>query len=392
MKPTIFGNLRILDFTQAVSGPFCTSLFSDLGADVVKVESPGHGDMLRLTAPKRNGVSSFFVALNRNKRSLELDLKTAEGRETIRRLLPHFDVIVENFRPGVMASLELDYESVKCIAPRIIYASISGYGQNNSSSRRAAYDLIMQCETGLVSTNGFPDSGTPARVPLSVSDYVAGLYCAFGIAGALVHRMKTGEGQCIDVAMYDSLISIMDNTFMLRQMEGTVLSHMGNRHPATSPHGIYRTADGFVSHISLTQKMWETLLNIMGRPELGADPRFATINARILHWREVDQLIEDWTSSRPSAEVVETFNRHGLPCGLCRTIETAMENPHNTERGVFTKVDDPLAGEVLVPSLPIRFSRTPAETPRPSPRLGEHTEDVLVTLAHPWGLERKKQA
>jgi crotonobetainyl-CoA:carnitine CoA-transferase CaiB-like acyl-CoA transferase len=395
MTRSMFQGVRVLDLSRVIAGPYCTALLADLGADVVKVESVDHGDPMRASGPTSRGESCFFVVHNRSKRSLALDLKHPEGLRVMRELCPHFDVVVENFRPGVMRALGLDYEAVRALRRDVVYLSISGYGQGNARSGLPAYDNIIQCEAGLAWLNGPPGSGAPQRSPLSISDYAAALYGAFAVSSALFHRGRTGEGQYIDVAMFDTLVSVMDAAFLIADMhrgeidsatdhtaslEALGLMSLGNRHPGASPHGFFRTTDGHVAHMSLTDAMWRDLLGVLGRDDLVGDARYATLEARKSRWREVDAVIEAWTSTRSTDEVIGVLQARGLPCGRARTVDQVAADPHMAERGVFTPVDHPVAGRVQVPSVPIKFSGAPAAITRPSPLLGEDSSDVLKEI------------
>lgn len=387
----IFSGIRVLDFCQVIAGSYATTILGDMGAEILKIEQPGTGDTLRNIGPKINGESGFFILNNRNKKSICIDLKSAKGIELIKELVPHCDVVTENFKPGVMEKLGLGYDAVKKIKPGIIYASVSGYGHNNDYSGRTAYDLVMQGETGLASLNGFPETERPLRSPLSVADYGAGTYCALAVISALYHKKNTGVGQYIDVAMYDSLISFMDNTFVIcdtkkdeitpeTDLESIGLKSTGNRHPDTSPHGFYKTLDGFVAHCSLTNQMWGVMLKIIGKEEFLNHPDFKNISDRKINWRKVDGLVEEWTTKHTTAEVVKIWEHHRLPCGKIRGIDEVYNDPHNEQRGVFHEVNHPVAGKLKITNLPIKFSETPASINTPSPSLGEHTYEIFLNI------------
>lgn len=384
----IFSGIRVLDFCQVIAGSYATTILADLGAEVVKVEQPETGDVLRSIGPMINGQSGFFILTNRNKKSISIDLKKPEGIKLIKELILHFDVITENFKPGVMAELGLGYDDIKKIKNNIIYASVSGYGHNNKYSSKPAYDNIVQAESGLSSLNG---TGEPLRSPLSVADYTSGTYCALAISAALYHLKNTGYGQFVDVAMYDSLISLMDNTFVICDVNqdkiknGADLTELGlkstgNRHPDTSPHGLYKTKDGYIAHTSLSNVMWNKLLKIIGKEELITNPKFAEISNRKKHWKEVDALFEEWTMQHTTDEVLRIFSENRLPCGKVRSVDEVFNDPHNDERGVFHQIDDPVFGKLKITNTPIKFSETPAQIFSTAPFLGEHNNDILMNI------------
>jgi len=380
-----------LDFCQVIAGGYSTTIMADLGAEVVKVEPPGTGDTMRLVGPRIKGESSFFLHKSRNKKSICIDLKKQEGIELIKKLIPHFDAVTENFTPGVMKKLGLGYDEVREIKEDIIYLSVSGYGQNNDYSDRLAYDIMVQAETGLTSLNGLPEQGRPLRSPLSVADYAAATYGALGLASALYHHDRTGKGQYIDVAMYDSLISFMDNTFLIcdafrddiekgADQEQLGLLNTGNRHPDAAPHGIYKTLDGYIAHTQLSNAMWHALLKIIGKKELISDQSYNTLKGRIKHWKKIDMMIEQWTKEHTSDEVVKIFKENKLPVGKIRTVYETFNNAHNEKRGVFTEIEHPVSGKRKVTSIPVKFSETPARVNDPSPSLGEHNYDVFSDI------------
>ncbi|MBF0105950.1 MAG: CoA transferase [Deltaproteobacteria bacterium] len=393
----IFSGIRILDFTQVIAGSYGTTIMGDMGAEVVKVESPG-GDALRFAGPMYKGESGFFLLNNRNKKSICVDLKNKEGLDIIKELIPHFDCIAENFKPGVMDKLGLGYEEVKKIKETIIYLSVSGYGSNNRYSDRPAYDNMIQCETGLTALNGLPANNMPLRSPLSISDYTAGIYAAFGLASAIYHRKNTGQGQHIDIAMYDALISIMDNSFLIynfnkaeyqqgKSLYDLGLENTGNRHPGAAPHGYYRTRDGHVAHMSLTNQMWHKLLEIIGQKQLIGHPEYEKLDHRKAKWKEIDQLIEAWTTQHTTEEVIKIFTDHRLPCGKARSIAEVFDDPQSTERGIFKEVEHPTAGRITITNIPVKYSETPAQINKPSPRLGEHNHEILM---HDLGYSKEK--
>lgn len=397
MQNQVFEGVKILDFTQVISGSYATTIMGDMGAEVVKVEPPVHGDTLRFAGPMYKGESGFFLLNNRNKKSISVNLKVPEGLTLVKELIPHFDVITQNFKPGVMDKLGLGYDEVKKLREDIIYVSVSGYGYNNKYSNRPAYDNIIQSETGLAAQNGMPDIGTPLRCPLSISDYVAGIYSALSMATALYHRKNTGKGQSIDIAMYDALISIMDNSFLMcdlmkdqiaeggpdkkeENLKKMGLRSSGNRHAGAAPHGFYKTSDGYFAHMSLTKEMWHKLLEIIGRSDLIGNPKYEELDNRKLLWREIDGIVEEWSSKHTTNEVIRIFEENRLPIGKVRTVDEVYEDPHSKERGIFQEVEHTVAGKMRITNIPIKFSETPTQIRKSSPLLGEHNYEIFSGL------------
>lgn len=382
----IFKGITILDFCQVIAGSYATTLLADLGAEVIKIEPPKIGDTLRNAGPKINGVSAFFIQVNRNKKSVCIDLKSPKGLEIIKQLIPYVDVIAENFKPGVMDKLGLGYEDVKKIKENIIYLSISGYGHNNNNSQKPAYDIMIQAESGLTSLNGFPEINTPLRSPLSVVDYTTATNASFAISSALYHLKNSGEGQFIDIAMYDSILSIMDNSFLIYESvknkpnldlikEG--IKSTGNHHPGTSPHGCYKTTDGHIAHTSLTNDMWNKVLKIIDREDLLKNEDFNSPEKRKHNWKEVDLIMEEWTSKQSTTDVLKAFNAEKLPCGKVRDIDEVFNDSHNNEREVFKEINHHIAGKMKITNTPIKFSKTPGQISSNAPELGEHTREVI---------------
>lgn len=394
MARKIFEGIKILDFTQVIAGSYGTTIMGDLGAEVIKVEPPIHGDILRFAGPMYKGESGFFLLNNRNKKSISIDLKKPEGVNLVKRLIPHFDIIAQNYKPGVMDGFGLGYEDVKKIKKDIIYVAVSGYGYNNSYTDKPAYDNIIQAMSGLAAQNGYPEDGRPLRSPLSVADYVAGTYAALGMASAIYHRNRTGEGQFIDVAMYDSLISIMDNSFLIYEFNRERLSQMspeekeedmkrlglrssGNRHPGAAPHSFFKTKDGYIAHMSLTNDMWYRLLRVIGREDLIGNPKYEKLDDRKALWKEIDAMVESWTKQHTTDEVIEIFTKNRLPVGKVRTVGEVCEDPQSEERKIFQYVEHPIAGRIRITNIPIKLSETPPEIYAPSPLLGEHNFEVM---------------
>lgn len=369
-------HIKVLDFTRVLAGPYCTMLLADMGAEVIKIEKPGTGDDTRGFGPYQNNESGYFMFLNRGKKSIELNLKSNESIELLKELIKEADVVIENFRPGVMKKLGLDYEKVKQLNPGIIYASISGFGQYGPYSARPAYDLVAQAMGGLASITGHPQQ-PPTRVGSSIGDMSAALYTAYGIMVALFHRQRTGEGQYIDVAMVDSIFSLLESNVMRYTIEGTVPERIGSRHPISSPFDIFKAQDGYIVIAVANDSLFKRLCSIMGRPELEQDERFCKDALRTKHVDELKLIIEDWLQAYTVEEAVEMMNNGGVPSSPILNIQEICEDDHIAVREMLVELEHPIAGKTKILGNPVKFSKTPAIINKPSPSLGEHTDEIL---------------
>ena len=373
------GGLRILDLTRMLAGPYCTALLADMGAEVIKVERPGVGDDARHFAPYKGGESGYFMLLNRGKKSITINMKSPAGMEVLRRLIGESDVLIENFTPGVTRKLGIDYDSLKDTYPRLIYASISGFGQEGPLAHRAAYDIIAQATSGLMSITGFPE-GPPIRVGESLGDLVAGLYTAWGIMVALAARQRSGRGQNVDVAMMDGLFSFLVTPMTLHLFGDKPPTRVGNRHPISTPYDSYRAGDGYVIIAVANDPMFRRLAAAMDMPELADDPRFVTDEERTKHEPQLRALIEEWTGARTVAAVVGILEAAGVPSADIWTIPQAAASDHVKHRGMLAEVDHPTAGRIPLLGQPVRLSDTAGRIQGPPPLLGEHTESILGEL------------
>lgn len=368
--------IRVLDFTRVLAGPYCTMMLADMGAEVIKIEKPGHGDDTRHFGPFQNEESGYFIYLNRGKKSMALDLKNPHAIEAIKELVKQSDVVVENFRPGVMKKLGLDYESLKECNPGIIYASISGFGQYGPYSQRPAYDLVAQAMGGMTSITGHPEN-PPTRSGASLGDMSAALYAAYGIMAALFHRERTGEGQLIDVAMVDSIFALLESNVMRYTVDQIVPERIGSRHPISSPFDIFKAKDGFVVIAVANDSLFNKLAAVMQQPELAEDPRFNTDPLRTKNETELKAIIETWLNSYSVEEAVKLVSEAGVPCSPILTIEDICEDEHTNAREMLIEVEHPVAGPIKIPGNPVKLSHTPAVIKEASPSLGEHTEAIL---------------
>lgn len=372
----LLSGIRVIDFTRMLAGPLCTALLADIGADVIKVENPGGGDDARHFHPRKGDESTYFMLLNRSKKSVTIDLKSKKGVELIEALVAKSDVVVENFRPGTVKRLGVDYERLSAINPRIVYASISGFGQTGPMSRQPSYDIIAQAMSGLMSITGRPD-GPPTRVGESMGDSIAGLYASWGILAALQARHRTGRGQHVDVAMLDSLFSLLVTPLSEYFFTGVVPQRVGNRHPVSTPFDTYQASDGLVVIAVANNTLFAKFAGAIGHPQLAADPRFTSDDKRTINEPALRALIEQWAAKHTVAEIVEHIGRAGVPVSPIWSVAQAAQSEHMRGRGFVRQVDHPSAGEITLVSQPVRFSAD-ASPAAPPPLLGEHTDKVLA--------------
>ena len=382
MKQGALSDITVLDMTRVLSGPFAGMWLGDMGANVIKIEIPGGGDESRRNPPfNPDGTSAFNTTVNRNKRSITLDLKKDEGKALFRKLVEKADVVLENFRPDVMDRLGLGYEELKKINPRIIYASISGFGSTGPYAKRPAYDVIAQAMGGIMFGIG-EEGGDPLKVGASICDLAAGMNCIIGILAALHHREKTGEGQRIETSLVESVIALQQSENDRYFVEGTVIRGTGSKHPTNCPYGAYHAKDGMFMIGCGKNEMWCKLCeNLLGRPELGNDPRFDSIANRVAHKDEIEEILESWSRQLTATEVVDALLANGIPAGPLLSIRELSTDPHfNDHRGMFPYMEQPGVGPFRVTAMPIQFSETPATITRHAPALGEHNAEVYGEL------------
>jgi crotonobetainyl-CoA:carnitine CoA-transferase CaiB-like acyl-CoA transferase len=369
--------VTIVDFTRVLSGPYCTMLLADMGARVIKVEQRGRGDDTRAWGPPFvNGESAYFLSINRNKESLTLDLKHPAAREVLDCLLPRADVLVENFRPGTMERLGLGYEALAPRFPRLVYCSISGFGQTGPRREEPGYDAVMQGEGGLMSITGAAE-GPPFRLGVAISDIVSGMFAAQGIAMALLARVRSGRGQRVDVGMLDSTAALLTYQAGIYFATGATPGRMGNRHPTIAPYETFAGSDGdFVVAVG-NDEQWRRFCRILGLNGLAADERFATNSARVRNYDALRPLLVDRMRSRKRAEWVRQLKADGVPCGSVREVGDALEDPQLDARQMIETVDHVTAGAVRVLGVPIKLSATPGGVRSAPPALGQHTDRIL---------------
>ena len=354
-------------------------ILGDLGADIIKIEMPVKGDDARHFGPYVKDESAYFMSLNRNKRSITLNLKHQKGKELFLKMVKKADIVVENYRPGTMEKLGLGYDVLSEINPSIIYAATSGYGQTGPYSKRAAYDAVVQDMGGIMSITG-EKGGKPTRVGSSIGDITAGLFTAIGILAALNNRNQTGKGQKVDVAMLDCQVAILENAIARYVVTGEVPKPGGNRHPSIVPFEPFETSNGEIMVAAGNDALWAAFCKVIGREELIEDERFKTNPLRNENYDELRPLIADPMKEKTTEEWQHLLDQAGIPNGPINTIDKVIEDPQVLAREMIVEIDHPVAGKLKVPGIPIKFSRTPGKIRRTAPLLGEHTDEILKEL------------
>ncbi|WP_313066250.1 CaiB/BaiF CoA transferase family protein [Achromobacter animicus] len=368
---------RILDLTRIISGPFCTSLLADMGAEVIKIETPGEGDPVRAQGVIRDGLSWYFANYNRNKKSVTLDLYSEEGKAVLRRLIAECDVIVENYRPGVMQKMGLGEEALKALKPDIIHCSINGFGTTGPYRDRPAFDFIAQAMSGFMSLNG-AESQPPMRAGPPISDLVAGMNGALGIVAALLRRERTGQGDSVSVSLLGSMIGLLSFQASNYFADGRLPARTGNDHGIASPYGLFETADGQVAIAPSNDVVYHKLLDALELPELRADPRFATNADRMRNRGAITEAIQTRTRQHTSAHWIERLNRFGVPCGQVLNLQEVFEDPQVQDQRMAIDVPHGDHGDVRMLGFPIKFAQAEARPVHAAPALGADTRDVLL--------------
>jgi CoA:oxalate CoA-transferase len=376
---SVLAGVRVLDLSRVMSGPYCTAMLADLGAEVIKIETPGSGDDSRRFGPFVNGASVYFALLNRGKKSMTLNLKQPRAREIAQQLAAGSDVVVENFRPGVAARLGLDYATLGAPNPKLVYLSISGFGQQGPFADRPAYDLIVQAMSGLMSITGHPD-GPPTAVGESVADVATGMFGAFAVSSALFQRQSTGRGTHIDLAMFDSLVAMQSTALSRLAASGKPPARVGNRHPVTVPVDSFHAKDGLFTMVVPSNAHFDRLCKLVGRPELAVDVRFKDNAARARNEPELKAIIEGWSGTLTVDQSVAACGKSDIPAGPVWNLEQATRSEHAVARQLLNRVSLPAIGELGMVSQPARFSPQGQAPAAREPLLGEHTAEILRSL------------
>jgi CoA:oxalate CoA-transferase len=368
--------VKVLDFTRVLSGPYCTALLADLGAEVVKIEAP-QGDEYRQIGPFRAGQSALYELVNRNKLGLGVDLKHPAGRALAQRLMQSADVLVENFRPGVAARLGIGYGDCARVNPRLIYASISGFGQEGKNKDLPAFDLIAQAMSGLMAVTGEPQ-GPPMKVGESIGDLAAGLFCSWAILAALYERTRSGRGRQIDVGMVDALVALSPTAIAQWMFGQTPPTRTGNRHPLSTPFGAFAARDGHVVICVLNEAQFARLAECLGRVDLAADPRFASDELRTRHEPELAAILREWLAPQAALEAVRRLQAAGVPASTIEEPAQVFESEHVAARQLLSTIHHPRLGAIPAMEQPVHFGGVPRARQRPAPGLGEHNRAVLA--------------
>ncbi len=371
--------VTVLDLSRVLSGPYCTMLLADMGARVIKIEQPGRGDDTRAWGPPFvAGESAYYLSINRNKESVALDFKHPEGRRLLDRLLERADVVVENFRPGTLARLGLGYADLAPRLPRLVYCSISGFGQTGPKRAKPGYDAMIQAESGLMSITG-PEDGPAYRLGVAIADLVTGMFAAQGVLVALLSRTTTGQGQHVDVAMLDSAAAILTYQAGIYFTTGQTPRRLGNRHPTIAPYETFEASDGeFVLSVG-NDEIWRRFCPAVGLDHLAFDPRFATNGARVTNYAELTPILVTLFRSHTRAEWIARLDAAAVPCGAVRDIDEVFADEQILERAMVQVLQHPAIGPLRVLGVPIKLSATPASVRTPPPMRGEHTARVLQT-------------
>ena len=371
--------LRVIDFTRVLAGPLCTMLLGDMGAEVIKIEDPRHGDDTRAWAPFVGGWSTYFLTVNRNKQSVAVDLKSPDGVALLEDLIRSADVLVENFRPGTLDRLGFGPERARALNDRLIYCSISGYGTTGPRRDEPGYDMVIQGESGLMDVTGFPETG-PTKVGVAITDCLAALYAVQGILLAHISRTRTGKGQVLDIALLDSAVSVLGLPVGIVAATGQSPGRLGNEHPSLAPYEPYPAADGHVVVAVANPRLWSRFCAAVGAESLEHDPRFATNSDRLQNRAVLNEIIRGLFGDKRVDWLIDRLSAAGVPCGRVRTIDDVLRDPQLAARNML--IDMPAGSEsVRVPGNPVKLSDVPAIQAEPPPALGEHTDAVRRSLA-----------
>ena len=380
MKP--LQGIRVIDLTQAMAAPFCTMNLADMGADVIKIEPPGEGEPTRqLGAAQKNGHSATFMTMNRNKRGIAVDLKQPEGVEIVKKLAATADVFVQNYRPGVVQRLGLDFETLRGINPRLVYCQISGFGNTGPYASRGGYDLIAQGMSGVISVTGDED-GPPAKSGIPLADLAAGLFGAYGILAALEYRERTGEGQLVDTSLLEAAMALTVWESVEYWTTGKAPKPVGSAHRNSAPYQALRASDGYFTVGAGNDKLFAAFCTVLGRKDFLEDKRFSSRGARLKNRRELEAELEKITAQETRAVWLERLEKAGVPAGPINNYAEALADPHALARNMVVDLQHPGAGDIKALGVPVKLSETPGAVDRAAPLLGQHTAEILTELCY----------
>jgi len=379
-RPPLAG-IRVLDLTRVLAGPFCSMILGDMGAEVIKVEEPGKGDDTRGWPPFSGGEATYFLSVNRNKKSLTLNMKAPDGQAILRRLVAKADVVLENFRPGTMERLGFGYDALRKLNPRLIYCAISGFGESGPEASRPGYDLIVQGESGVMDLTGFAD-GPPVKVGNSVADLVSGMAAAHGVTLALLSRARTGKGQKVEIGMLDVMASLLTYQAGLYWNGGGRPARRGNQHPSIVPYEVFQAQDAYMTLGVANNSLFDRMCRAIGREELAKDPRFDSEASRVTNREVLVPLLNSIFSMRPASDWLKRLDEAGVPAGRIKTVAEVCDSEHLRARGMFVSLNHPRAGAFTAMGVPIRLWDTPGAAHAPAPLLGQHTDEILTSLLH----------
>ncbi len=375
-------DVKVLDMTRVLAGPYCTMMLANMGAEIIKCEMPKTGDDSRAYGPHKNGESAYFISINRGKKSIVIDMKSDEGRAVFKTLVTQVDVIAENFKPGTMEKLGFGYDTLKEINPGLIYCAMSGFGHSGPYSKRPAYDMIVQGMGGILSVTGEPGRD-PVRVGVSIGDIVAGMYGAYGTLAALYQRKETGMGQKVDIAMFDCQLSILENAITKTSMTGNVPGPLGLKHPSITPFEAYKTKDSSIIVAAGNDKLFALFCQVTGNEEYITDERYASNPERNKRLHEVTELFQGKMLEKTTEEWMKICIEKGIPAGPINTIDKLFEDPQVESRNMLVEVEQPNIGTIKVAGNPVKLSTVKVEDEVPklhAPMLGEHTAQILKDM------------
>lgn len=378
----VLDSITILDLTRYLAGPYCSMILGDLGAEVVKIERPKTGDGSRQWGPPFiHGESAYFLSINRNKKSVTINLRTEKGCEIVRKMASTYDVLIENYRPGIVQKLGLDYETLSKINPQLIYCSISGFGQTGPYREKPSYDIVGQAMGGLMSLTG-EENRPPVKIGVAISDIFAGMYAAIGILSALITRKQTGQGQMIDVSLLDGLVSILSHQAGNYLVSGVDPKRLGSAHPTIAPYQAFQAADSYFVIAVGNDALWRRFCQGVNLSELMTDPRFATNPDRVKNRDELTQILNAFFQKKTAQEWLSLIEKAGVPCGPVLQLSEVFTDPQVLHRKMVEEIEHPSAGHIKVVGTPLKLSSTPASIRTPPPILGEHTTIILQSLGY----------